>query len=275
MTTLITARRTLARPSLTGAKDEGNCEAVHADVWIVQLREGYELSGVLVFAMEASEQARLKEHMARVAEQHATAIEEPQSTNEELQAANAELATLNSELGSRTSELNRIGAFHRNLLDNLEDGLAVLDREGVVLTWNLAAEWGLQAQHVVNRPFFTLPNEGALSGSAMPSSAREPPGPPPTRRRATRVRGVRPAAGSAASAPAAQPDRQPQRVRRDHGAARRTADGDALAGERRTARAQLAHRLPRPPHAGPQRAGTSRRPVLEGRRGQETSRWRW
>jgi hypothetical protein len=261
---------------LTGAKDEGNCEAVHADVWIVQLREGYELSGVLVFAMEASEQARLKEHMARVAEQHATAIEELQSTNEELQAANAELATLNSELGSRTSELNRIGAFHRNLLDNLEDGLAVLDREGVVLTWNLAAECGDSRPSTSSTVRSSRsPNEGALSGSAMPSSAREPPGPPPTRRRATRVRGVRPAAGSAASAPAAQPDGQPQRVRRDHGAARRTAEGDALAGERRTARAQLAHRLPRPPHAGPQRAGTSRRPVLEGRRGQETSRWRW
>jgi PAS domain S-box-containing protein len=45
------------------------------------------------------------------------------------------------------------------LLDSLEHGLAVLDREGVVLAWNQAAEqmWGLQADHVVNRHFFTLP----------------------------------------------------------------------------------------------------------------------
>ena len=40
---------------------------------------------MVVFAVEATEHARLKEQMTRVAEQHATAIEELQSTNEELE----------------------------------------------------------------------------------------------------------------------------------------------------------------------------------------------
>jgi PAS fold len=99
------------------------------------------------------------------------------------------------------------------LLDNLEDGLAVLDREGVVLTWNLAAQWGLQAQHVVNRPFFTLPNGGAQRIRDVFERARATGAAADAADVSTRVRRVRPAAGSAASAPAAQPDRQPQRVR--------------------------------------------------------------
>jgi two-component system, chemotaxis family, CheB/CheR fusion protein len=151
----------------------GNGDTVHADISIVPLLEGHRLIGVLVFATEATEQARLKEEMTRVAEQHATAIEELQSTNEELQstneelettveelqAANTELATLNSELESRTSELNRLDAFHCGLLDSLDDGVAVLDHAGIVLAWNQAAErmWGLKADQVVNHQFFTLP----------------------------------------------------------------------------------------------------------------------
>ena len=125
----------------TFARRDGS--QVHADIAISPLSEGSRLLGVVVFAVEATEHARLKEQMTRVAEQHATAIEELQSTNEELettneelqstneelettneelqstneelettveelQAANAELATLNAELESRTVELNRV-----------------------------------------------------------------------------------------------------------------------------------------------------------------------
>jgi two-component system CheB/CheR fusion protein len=171
-----------------------NGETVHADISILPLFEAYRLIGILVFAMEASEHARLKEQMGRIAEQHATAIEELQSTNEELettneelqstneelettneelqstneelettveelQAANTELAALNAELEGRTAELNRLDAFHRSLLNSLEQAIAVLDRDGVVTAWNQVAErlWGLRAEHAVARPFFALP----------------------------------------------------------------------------------------------------------------------
>jgi len=171
-----------------------NGETVHADISILPLFDARRLVGVLVFAAEATEHARLKEQMIRVAEQHATAIEELQSTNEELettneelqstneelettneelqstneelettveelQAANSELGTLNAELEGRTGELNRLDAFHRSLLDSLEAAIIVLDREGVVTAWNQTAErtWGLRSEHAVGRPFFALP----------------------------------------------------------------------------------------------------------------------
>jgi two-component system, chemotaxis family, CheB/CheR fusion protein len=169
-------------------------QSVCADIWVLPLVEGYRLIGILVFAMEATEHARLKEQMERIAEQHATAIEELQSTNEELettneelqstneelettneelqstneelettveelQAANTELGTLNAELEGRTGELNRLDALHRSLLNSLDEGVAVLDREGVVRAWNGAAErmWGLRADQTINREFFGLP----------------------------------------------------------------------------------------------------------------------
>jgi two-component system CheB/CheR fusion protein len=170
-----------------------NGEGVHADISVLPFFEAH-LLGVLVFAVEASEHARLKEQMSRIAEQHATAIEELQSTNEELettneelqstneelettneelqstneelettveelQAANTELGALNAELEGRTSELNRIDSLHRGMLDSLEQGMVVLDRQGVVTTWNQTAEqlWGLRAEQTVTRPFFGLP----------------------------------------------------------------------------------------------------------------------
>ena len=131
---------------------------------------------------------------SRRAEQHATAIEELQSTNEELettneelqstneelettneelqstneelettveelQAANTELGALNSELEGRTAELNRLDAYHRSFVNSLEYGVVVLDRQGVVTTWNEVAEhmWGLRGDQAVGRPFFALP----------------------------------------------------------------------------------------------------------------------
>jgi two-component system, chemotaxis family, CheB/CheR fusion protein len=171
-----------------------NGETVHADIWIVPIFEAYRMIGILVFAMEATEHARLKEQMTRIAEQHATAIEELQSTNEELettneelqstneelettneelqstneelettieelQAANTELGALNAELEGRTGELNRLDSFHRSLLNSLEGAIAVLDREAVVTAWNQAAErtWDLRSDHAVGRRFFVLP----------------------------------------------------------------------------------------------------------------------
>jgi two-component system, chemotaxis family, CheB/CheR fusion protein len=171
-----------------------NGDAVHSDISILPILEAHRLVGVLVFAVEATEHARLKDQMACIAEQHATAIEELQSTNEELettneelqstneelettneelqstneelettveelQAANTELGALNAELEGRTAELNRLDSSHQALLNSLEHGLAVLNRDGVVTVWNHAADrlWGLRAEQVVNRQFFALP----------------------------------------------------------------------------------------------------------------------
>jgi two-component system CheB/CheR fusion protein len=169
-------------------------DIAHADITISPLFDGHRLIGVLVYAIESSEHARLKEQMGRIAEQHATAIEELQSTNEELettneelqstneelettneelqstneelettveelQAANTELAAVNAELEGRTSELKRVDSYHLNLLNSVDQSMFVTDRTLVVTSWNQASErmWGLRAEQVVGRHLAALP----------------------------------------------------------------------------------------------------------------------
>ena len=169
-------------------------EIVQANFVIAPLFDAYRFIGLAVTAENATEHARLKDDMTRIAEQHATAIEELQSTNEELettneelqstneelettneelqstneelettieelQAANAELAALNSELEDRGNELSRLDGYHRGVVNSVEEGLIVVDRDGVVRMWNHACErmWGLRAEHVVGRSLFALP----------------------------------------------------------------------------------------------------------------------
>jgi two-component system CheB/CheR fusion protein len=169
-------------------------EVVHAEIMITPLLEGHRIAAVVVTAAEATEHARLKEQMTRVSEQHATAIEELQSTNEELettneelqstneelettneelqstneelettveelQAANTELGGLNAELERRSTDLRQLDEYQQAVLGSIDQALLVLDREGIVKTWNEGAErmWGLPTEHAVGRPFWTLP----------------------------------------------------------------------------------------------------------------------
>src|SRR5213083_1239804 len=157
-----------------------NGEAVHTDITIAPLFEASRFVGVLVYALEATEHARLKEQMSRIAEQHATANEELQSTNEELETtneelqstneelettveelevANAELGTLNAQLEARSSELKRLDAYHLGLLNSMEQSVFVTDRALVVTSWNQAAErmWGLRAGEATGRDVMALP----------------------------------------------------------------------------------------------------------------------
>jgi two-component system CheB/CheR fusion protein len=165
-----------------------NGDLTHADALIRPLFDGSRLVGVVVYAIDATEHARLKEQLSRIAEQHATAIEELQSTNEELEttneelqstneelettneelqstneeltttvaeleAANSELVTLNTELERRGTELRRLDTYHLGLLNSLEQSVFVTDRSLVVTSWNHAAErmWGVRAEYAVGR----------------------------------------------------------------------------------------------------------------------------
>jgi two-component system CheB/CheR fusion protein len=185
-------RETLKMPSVTFSRRNG--ELVTADIVIVPLFDGARMTGALVVASDATEQARLRDQMTRVAEQHATAIEELQSTNEELettneelqstneelettneelqstneelettvselQAANNELSVVNVELEARTNELNRLAAVHRTFLDSLEGAIVAVDIQGVVTAWNLAAQrlWAARAGDVIGHPLARLP----------------------------------------------------------------------------------------------------------------------
>ncbi|HYE90998.1 MAG TPA: CheR family methyltransferase [Terriglobales bacterium] len=183
-------------------------DAVHITITIAALLDGYRFIGLLVNAEDVTAYARLREQATRIAEQHATAIEELQSTNEELettneelqstneelettneelqstneelettveelQAANAELATLNAELEDRGAELTRLDGYHRGVVEGIDQPLIVLDRVGVIRSWNQAAERlsGLRAEQVVGREIFALAL-GALLDDVRPAFER-------------------------------------------------------------------------------------------------------
>ena len=78
---------------------------------------------------------------------------------EELQAANAELGILNTQLERRSVDLKDLDEYQQSVLSSLQHAIVVLDRAGLVTTWNQTAErlWGLPAEHVVRRLFWTLP----------------------------------------------------------------------------------------------------------------------
>src|SRR5207249_4914494 len=169
-------------------------ETVHAELTIVPMVEGNRVTAVGVYGSDTTESARLKDQTTRLAEQHSTAIEELQSTNEELettneelqstneelettneelqstneelettveelQAANAELGSLNTQLERRGVELKNLDEYQQSVLSSLQHAIVVLDRHGLVTTWNQTAErlWGLPVEHVVRRLFWTLP----------------------------------------------------------------------------------------------------------------------
>jgi two-component system CheB/CheR fusion protein len=66
--------------------------------------------------------------------------EELETTNEELQSTNAELDATNRELAHRTEEMNILSLHQKTLIRSLSAAVVVLDPEGQVTTWNMAAE---------------------------------------------------------------------------------------------------------------------------------------
>jgi len=84
--------------------------------------------------------------------------EELETMNEELQSTNEELQTINDELHRRSDELNHANHFLAAILTSLRSGVAVLDREFLVLSWNRRAEdlWGLRSDEVQHHHFLNL-----------------------------------------------------------------------------------------------------------------------
>ncbi len=71
------------------------------------------------------------------------------------QAATAlENGRLYRELRTKADELERMRQFSENILESLNDGLAVVDRNGRVIRWNRQLEelYGIRHEHAVGRP---------------------------------------------------------------------------------------------------------------------------
>jgi two-component system CheB/CheR fusion protein len=84
--------------------------------------------------------------------------EELETTNEELQSTNAELDATNRELAHRTEELNRFWFSQRTIIRSLSAAVIVIDAEGRITIWNLAAErlLGIAEGEAVGQTLWTL-----------------------------------------------------------------------------------------------------------------------
>ncbi|MFL5376311.1 MAG: CheR family methyltransferase [Myxococcales bacterium] len=84
--------------------------------------------------------------------------EELETTNEELQSTNAELDATNRELAHRTEEMNKLAFYQRTILRSLSAAVVVLDPQGRINMWNLAAErlLGLAEGEALGQVLWTL-----------------------------------------------------------------------------------------------------------------------
>jgi two-component system CheB/CheR fusion protein len=76
--------------------------------------------------------------------------EELETMNEELQSTNDELHTINDTLQERSGELDEARTFFESLINSVNAGLVVVDREMRIVVWNRSAGdlWGLRADEV-------------------------------------------------------------------------------------------------------------------------------
>ncbi|WP_445168790.1 CheR family methyltransferase [Mycolicibacterium sp. Dal123E01] len=84
--------------------------------------------------------------------------EELETMNEELQSTNDELHTINDTLRERSAELDEARTFLGSLVDSVERGMVVVDREMRVVLWNRDCEemWGLRADETVGTTLTSL-----------------------------------------------------------------------------------------------------------------------
>ncbi|NOK39562.1 PAS domain-containing protein, partial [Corallococcus exercitus] len=84
--------------------------------------------------------------------------EELETTNEELQSANSELDATNRELAHRTLEMDSLAFCQRTIIRTLSAAVLVLEGDGRITTWNLAAErlLGLTEREAVGQTLWSL-----------------------------------------------------------------------------------------------------------------------
>ena len=112
------------------------------------------------------------EELETTNEELQSTVEELETTNEELQSTNEELETMNEELQSTNDELHTINdtltersgeledarAFLHSLVNSVQFGMAVVDREMRVVVWNHSCEelWGVRADEITGEVLTTL-----------------------------------------------------------------------------------------------------------------------
>jgi two-component system CheB/CheR fusion protein len=112
------------------------------------------------------------EELETTNEELQSTVEELETTNEELQSTNEELETMNEELQSTNDELQTINdalrersgeladakAFASSLVNSIQLGLLVVDREMRVVLWNRSCEelWGVRSDEIIGNSLQSL-----------------------------------------------------------------------------------------------------------------------
>ena len=112
------------------------------------------------------------EELETTNEELQSTVEELETTNEELQSTNEELETMNEELQSTNDELHTINdmlrersleldeakLFKDSLINSVQMGMVVVDREMKVILWNRGCEelWGLRADETTGTALTNL-----------------------------------------------------------------------------------------------------------------------
>jgi len=112
------------------------------------------------------------EELETTNEELQSTVEELETTNEELQSTNEELETMNEELQSTNDELHTINdtlrerslelddarTFLDSLINSIQLGMVVVDREMRVVVWNRGCEelWGLRADETAGTSLTAL-----------------------------------------------------------------------------------------------------------------------
>jgi two-component system CheB/CheR fusion protein len=98
------------------------------------------------------------EELQTTNEELQSANEELETTNEELQSTNVELDATNRELAHRTDEMNVLGFYQRTIIRSLTAAVIVMDNQGRITLWNVAAErlLGVTEVEAVGQTFWTL-----------------------------------------------------------------------------------------------------------------------
>ena len=94
--------------------------------------------------------------------------EELETMNEELQSTNDELHTINDTLRERSVELDEARTFLDSLVNSVQLGMVVVDREMKVAVWNRASEdlWGLRGDETTGESFPALDIGLPMDGGA-------------------------------------------------------------------------------------------------------------
>ena len=161
------------RESADGVIEALDRDPVHLRGQVVPLRApAGDVEGLLYIAHDVTSLRGLELNLQRVTEdlqavnlrlqssneELRASNEELETTNEELQSTNAELDATNRELAHRTEEMDALTFCQRTIIRTLSVAVMVLDAQGRITTWNLAAErlLGLTEREALGQVLWTL-----------------------------------------------------------------------------------------------------------------------